>query len=68
MIVFYKLKDVLRRRGLRDQDLASLTGCSTSTISKVMQSKNINLDVIAKICKALDVQPADIMEYIPDKE
>lgn len=68
MIVFYKLKDVLRRRGLRDQDLAKMTGCSTSTISKVMQSKNINLDVIAKICKALDVQPADIMEYIPDKE
>lgn len=68
MIVFYKLKDVLRRRGLRDQDLAAMTGCSTSTISKVMQSKNINLEVIEKICKALDVQPADIMEYIPDKE
>ena len=63
MIVFYKLKDVLRRRGLRDQDLAKMTGCSCSTICKVMQGKNVNLAVIAKICKALEVQPSDIMEY-----
>lgn len=64
MIVFYKLKDVLNRRGLRDYDLARMTGCSTSTICKVGQSKNVNLEVIDKICKALNVQPADIMEFV----
>lgn len=63
MIVFYKLKDVLRRRNLRDGDLAKMTGCSASTICKVMQGKNVNLEVIDKICNALDVQPSEIMEF-----
>lgn len=64
MIVFYRLKDVLNRRGLKDYDLARMTGCSTSTICKVMNGKNVNTDTIAKICEVLDVQPADIMEYV----
>lgn len=68
MLVFYKLKDVLNRKGMRDYELAKITGMSTATVSKMMQGKNINLEVINKTCKALDVQPGDIMEYVPDKD
>ena len=66
-IVYYKLKDILNRRGLRDYQLAEMCGMSTSTMSKVMQNRITTTDVICRICNALNVQPADIMEFVPDK-
>lgn len=39
------------------------------TWKKLMNDKNtITTRTIAEICKLLDCQPGDIMEYIPDNE
>ncbi|WP_343217387.1 helix-turn-helix domain-containing protein [Dehalobacter sp. DCA] len=30
------------------------------------KGQNVSLDVIEKLCKYLNCQPGDLMEYIPD--
>lgn len=41
-----------------------LAGISTSSMSKLVKGQNITTDVLCKICKALDCDFKDIMEYI----
>lgn len=38
-------------------------GIHSNTISKLVKNENVTTEVIAKICKLLEVQPCDIMEY-----
>lgn len=61
MIKYYKLADMLNRRGLK---MSFLRGAlSPTTITKISRGENINTDAINKICYILDCQPGDIMEY-----
>lgn len=64
MIKYYKLFDLLNRKGMRKTDLE----LSSKTIAKLSKGANLNTDVLDKICKQLNCQPADIMEYVPDEE
>jgi putative transcriptional regulator len=66
-IKFYKLMDLLNRKGMSKGELQALTGISSATMAKVSANKAVSLEVIDKICKALDCQPGDIMEYIPEE-
>lgn len=65
MIKYYKLFDLLQRRGLKKTDLLKLVGISSPTLAKLSKGESITTDIICRICAALDVQPGDIMEYIP---
>jgi len=49
-------------------ELARRTGCSYSTINLLAneKTKRVDLAVIARICRALDCQPGDLLEYVPD--
>lgn len=64
-IRYYKLFDTLMRRGMRKTDLLEIM--SSKTLSKLTKAENINVDVISRICKFLECQPADIMEYVPEE-
>ena len=44
-------------------ELLKLTGISSS-LAKLKKGANITTDVLCKICKALDYDFKDIMEYI----
>lgn len=48
--------------------LRKLTGISTSTLAKLSNNEKVSLDVIERICKALNCQPSDVMEYVEDNE
>lgn len=63
-IRYYKLFDTLMRKGMRKTDLLEIM--SSKTLSKLTKAENINVDVISRICKFLECQPADIMEYIQE--
>lgn len=66
MIKFYKLMDLINRKEVSKGQLQAMTGLSSATMAKVSAHKIVSLEVIDKICKALDCQPGDIMEYVPD--
>ncbi len=38
------------------------------TIQKFRDGEIVNADNLASICKMLNCQPADILEYVPDEE
>lgn len=60
-IKFYKLWDMLNRRGMKKTDLLQVI--SSPTLAKLTKSESITTEVIGKICKFLDCQPGDLMEY-----
>lgn len=65
---FYKLLDVLNRRGMNKGDLKELVGLSSTTVTKLSKGETVTTETIDRICSALKVQPGDIMEYIPDND
>ena len=65
-IRYFKLFDMLARRGKKKTDLIPEIGLSSSTVTKLAKGETVTTDTILRICKEYDVQPSDIMEYIPD--
>lgn len=65
MIKYYKLLDTLNRLSMTKEDLRQQIGISSATMSKISAHKVVSLDVIDKICCALNCQPGDIIEYVP---
>lgn len=63
MIKYYKLFDMLNRRGLKKTDLIEIAGITSPTIAKLSKGAVITSETIDKICKGLNCQPGDIMEY-----
>lgn len=66
-IMYFRLFDLLQRRGLKKTDLLTMADISSPTLAKLSKGETVTTEVISKICKALDVQPENIMEYIEKK-
>lgn len=66
MIVYYKLANILKERGMDWKDLCD-SGISVNMPTKFSQNKNVNTDTIDKVCTFLKVQPYDIMEWVEDE-
>ena len=67
MIVYYKLANVLKERNMTWKDLL-MAGLSQNMPTRFSKNENINSDTINKVCEYLQVQPSEIMEWIPDAE
>ena len=67
-IKYYKLLDMLNKKGVSKGELQKRACFSSATMAKISSHKPVNLSVINAICKTLSCQPGDIMEYIPEGE
>lgn len=65
MISYNKLWKLLIDKGLNKKELIKLSGVSSSSIAKMTKGQNVTTDVLCKICKVLDCNFGDIMDYIP---
>lgn len=65
-IRYYKLFDLLNRKGMKKSDLRSII--SPKTVAKLSKGEYISGEAIEKICIFLHCQPGDIMELITEKE
>lgn len=68
MIVYRKLDELLKERGISKNKLGKETGISTNIISKISKNEGFKTETINRICEYLEVQPGDIMEWIPDSD
>lgn len=66
MISYKKLWKLLIDKDMNKQDLMAVTGISTTTITKLNKSRNVNTDILVRICNALKCDVSDIMEIIPE--
>ena len=62
-IKYYRLLDMLQRKGISKGDFSKMTGFSSSTVAKLSAHKPVNMEVIDRICKLFNCQPGDLMEY-----
>ena len=67
-IVYNKLLNMLEKQGLTTYKIRKDKIISESTLQNIREGKRITTDSIAALCAALNCQPGDILEYIPDKE
>jgi putative transcriptional regulator len=66
MPVIINLDVMLAKRKMRSNELAEKVGITTANLSilKTGKAKAIRFSTLEAICKALDCQPGDIMEFV----
>lgn len=65
-IKYYKLFDLLNRKGLKKKDLLSVL--SPATVTKLSKHGIVTTDTIGRLCEFLDCQPGDLIEYESSKK
>ena len=66
MAISYKrLFKLMIDKDLKKKDLMRLTGISYSTIKKLENGENMNVEVLERICRALDCTFDEIVELLP---
>ena len=66
-ISYKKLWHILLDKDLKKKDLAEMAGVSTYTINKLNRNENVTVEVLAKICRALDCTMDDILEVLDNE-
>ncbi|MDR0569833.1 MAG: helix-turn-helix transcriptional regulator [Clostridiales Family XIII bacterium] len=61
-IIYNKLWKLLIDRRMKKGDLQREAGISSASMAKLSKGKNVNTEILVKICNALAVEPGDIME------
>tara|TARA_R110000868_G_scaffold152804_6_gene378054 strand:+ start:2034 stop:2240 length:207 start_codon:yes stop_codon:yes gene_type:complete len=68
MPIIVNLDVMLAKRKMRSNELAEIIDITPANLSilKSGKAKAIRFSTLEAICKALDCQPADILEYVED--
>jgi putative transcriptional regulator len=70
MAIVVRLDVMLALRKVRSKELAEAIGITEANLSllKSGKVKGIRFATLDAICEQLDCQPADLLEYVPDKK
>ena len=68
MPIVVNLDIMLVKRGMKSKELAEIIGITTANLSilKSGKAKAVRFSTLEAICKALDCQPSDILEYVEE--
>jgi len=67
-VSYNKFFFLLIEKQMKKGELCKKAGISTNVIGKMSKGQNLTVDVLVKICAALDCTMDDIMELVPDKD
>lgn len=67
-VSYKKLWKLLIDRDMKKKDLLATAGISWASVTKLSKGETVSMEVIMKICKALDCNIGDIMDLIPEEE
>ena len=65
-VSYNKLWKLLIDKNMKKKELGEAAGISNSLIAKLGKNENVTVDVLVRICSALDCGIDDIMELVPD--
>jgi putative transcriptional regulator len=70
MAIILRLDRVMADRKMSLNELSERVGVSNVNLSKIKTGKisAVRFSTLNAICQALDCQPGDILEYIPDED
>jgi putative transcriptional regulator len=68
MSIIVNLDVMLAKRKMKSNELAEIIDITPANLSilKSGKAKAVRFSTLEAICKALDCQPADILEYVED--
>ncbi|UKM65294.1 helix-turn-helix transcriptional regulator [Flavobacteriaceae bacterium GSB9] len=68
MAIIVTLDIMLAKSNMKSKELAEIIGITEANLSilKSGKAKAVRFSTLEAICKALDCQPADILEYVED--
>lgn len=64
-ICYDKVFKLMELRGFNKNYLRK-NGLYAATVDKLIKGGTVDTDTINKLCRILDCQPGDILEYVPD--
>lgn len=69
-MIILRLDRMLAERKISSKELAGSVGISQVNMSRIKTGKvsAIRFSTLDAICRALDCQPGDVLEYMPDDE
>ncbi len=69
MPIQVNLNVMLARRRMRSKDLAHVIGITEANLSllKSGRVRGIRFSTLEALCRALDCQPGDLLEYLPEE-
>ena len=65
---YNKLWKLLIDKKMMKKDLMAITNLTSTTIAKMSKDLPVSMDVLGRICKALDVNIGDIVDFLPESE
>ena len=65
---YKKLWKLLIDKNLKRTDLKKLAGISSGSLAKLGKDENVSMDILQKICAALECNIGDIMDLVPGKD
>ena len=63
---YNNLWKILIDKKMLKKDLMEKTGITAATMAKMGKELPVNLDVIGRICRVLNIGIGDVVEFIPD--
>lgn len=66
-VSYKKLWKILIDKEMMKKDLQSQAGISWTSVTKLSKGENVGMEVLMKICEALDCNIGDIVEFVKDE-
>jgi len=63
---YKKLWKILIDRDMSKRDLSRISNVSGGTLTKLTKGENVNVDILLRICTALECGLDDILEIVTD--
>lgn len=65
-ISYAKLFERMNEKGIKKIDLRTQYKLNPKTVDSLVNNRSVTVDTLMTLCKILDCQPGDLLEYIPD--
>lgn len=66
-VSYKKLWKLLIDKDMKKKDLQAKAGISWTSVTKLSKGENVSMEVLMKVCKALECNIGDIMDLIPEE-
>ena len=67
-VSYNKLWKMLIDKKMSKSELRRAAGISTNALAKMGKDESVSVEVLGKVCKVLECDVGDIMEFIPEVE
>ena len=64
-VSYKKLWKLLIDKDMKKKDLQALAGISWASVTKMSKGETVSMEVLLKVCKALNCNIGDIMDVVP---